>query len=263
MLIDFHTHMFPAKLAQKALESLSKTCKSPYYTDGTVTGTTRCLNEWGVTAAVVMNIATKPSQQTTVNNWAASIQNKNIYCFGSVHPDAPDAVQEVARLKVLGLYGVKFHPDYQSFFVDEERMYPIYDAISSLGLPVLFHAGADPLSPNLVHAEPKALAKIAELFPKMKIIAAHMGGMGRCDEVEEYLIGRNMFIDTAMASYFCPPEQFARIIRKHGTDKIVFGSDCPWSRANEGLRYLEKAKLNGSDMDKIMYQNALRILNKS
>lgn len=261
MLIDIHTHMFPDKLAPKALESLSKICKSPYYTDGTVAGTRNSLKEWGVTAAVVMNIATKPNQQTTINNWAASIQADSLFCFGSVHPDAPDAIDELARIKELGLYGVKFHPDYQNFFIDEERMFPIYDAISSLGLPVLFHAGADPLSPNLVHAMPKSVAKVAGLFPKMKIIAAHMGGMARYDEVEEFLVGKNVYIDTSMSSRICSLEQFKRIIRKHGSERVLFGSDCPWSRPIDELQFLLTAKLRDYDYENICGRNVINLLN--
>jgi predicted TIM-barrel fold metal-dependent hydrolase len=261
MLIDIHTHMFPDKLAPKALSSLSKTCKSPYYTDGTVKGTVSSLKEWGVTANVVMNIATKPSQQTTVNNWAASIQDDHLFCFGSVHPDAENAIEELARIKALGLYGVKFHPDYQDFFIDEERMFPIYDAISSLELPVLFHAGADPLSPNLVHAPSKSVAKIADMFPKMKIIAAHLGGMNRYDEAEEYLAGKNIYIDTAMASRTCSPEQFARIINKHGADHVLFASDCPWSRSIDEFDFLQGVKMSDDDREKICYRNAMRLLN--
>ena len=94
---------------------------------------------------MAMNIATKPTQQTVVNNWAASIDDPTIYGFGSVHPDAPDALDELQRIKDLGLYGVKLHPDYQGFLIDDPKMFPIYDAISSLGLPVTFHTAGTPL----------------------------------------------------------------------------------------------------------------------
>ena len=80
-------------------------------------------------------------------------------------PDAPDALDELQRIKDLGLYGVKLHPDYQGFLIDDPKMFPIYDAISSLGLPVTFHTGWDPLSPDLIHATPQAVAKVVKLFP--------------------------------------------------------------------------------------------------
>ena len=172
MLIDTHIHMFSEKIAQKALTNLSNICKSPYFTNGTLPDTKEKLQDWGVDAAIAMNIATKPSQQTIVNNWAASIDDPVIYSFGSVHPDAPDALDELQRIKDLGLYGVKLHPDYQDFFIDDPKMFPIYDVISSLGLPVTFHTGWDPLSPNQVHATPQAVAKVVKQFPHMTMIAA-------------------------------------------------------------------------------------------
>jgi predicted TIM-barrel fold metal-dependent hydrolase len=261
MLIDMHVHMFSDKIAERALTNLARTCKTQYYTDGTVDGTGRKLREWGVDLCAALNIATKPKQQTTINNWAASIQSPSILCFGSVHPDAPDAIEELERIKSLGLYGVKLHPDYQNFLADDKKMYSIYEAISELGLPVTFHTGRDPLSPDLVHASPSAIAKIAEDFPRMKIIAAHLGGMMMSSEVEELLAGKNIYFDTAMCSMLCPLEQFERIVDKHGADRILFASDCPWSRSCDGVKYIERTKISSQNKDLIYYKNAVDLLN--
>jgi uncharacterized protein len=261
MLIDMHVHMFADRIAKRALNNLARICKCPYYTDGTVDGTSEKLREWGVNFCAAMNIATKPSQQATINDWAASVQNQSIRCFGSVHPDAPDALDELQRIKALGLCGVKLHPDYQDFFIDDKKMFPIYEAISALELPVTFHTGRDPLSPNLVHASPAAVARTADLFPKMKIIAAHMGGMAMYSEVEELLAGKNIFLDTAMSAMLCPPEQFERIVNKHGSEHVLFASDCPWSRSCDELRYIEKTHLSSSDKENIYWRNAARLLN--
>lgn len=260
MLIDMHIHIFPDKLAPKALANLSQICKSPYFADGTAAGTEKQLREWGVTGAAAMNIATKPSQQAAVNNFAASVNGDFFHCFGTVHPDAPDALEELARIKELGLYGVKLHPDYQGFFIHEKRMFPIYDAIASLGLPVLFHTGWDPLSPDKVHAPSEAVARVVRQFPKLTVIGAHMGGMNRYDEVEEFLAGNNLYIDTAMSSQYCSPEQFARLIKKHGADRVLFGSDCPWSRSSDEFRFIEAAPLTDDEREKIYFRNALRVL---
>ncbi len=260
MLFDMHVHIFPDKLAPKALHNLSQICKSPYYADGTAAGTERQLKEWGVTGAAVMHIATKPSQQKTVNDWAASVQGEFYHCFGTIHPDAPDALEEVERIRKLGLYGIKLHPDYQGFCIDEQRMFPIYDAAAALGLPILFHTGWDPLSPDKVHAPSEAVARMVKQFPKLTVIGAHMGGMNRYDEVEEFLAGTDLYIDTAMSSHYCSPEQFARLIKKHGADRVLFGSDCPWSRSCDELRFLEEAPLTDGEREKIYYRNAMRLL---
>lgn len=94
------------------------------------------------------------------------------FCFGSVHPDAEDWPEALQYIKNAGLRGIKMHPDYQDFFIDDKRLFPIYDAIAALELPVTFHAGWDPLSPDCVHASPAAIKRVAKLFPKLKIIAA-------------------------------------------------------------------------------------------
>jgi len=261
MLIDMHVHMFSDQIAERALNSLARICKCQYYADGTVDGTSKKLREWGVDICAVLNIATKPAQQSIINDWAASVQSKSIRCFGSVHPDAPDAIDELQRIKSMGLCGVKFHPDYQGFFIDDKKMFPLYEAISELGLSVTFHTGRDPLSPTLVHASPAAVAKTAALFPHMKIIAAHLGGLAMYSEVEELLAGKNIFLDTAMSARFCPTEQFERIVNKHGSEHVLFASDCPWSRSCDELDYIEKTHLSRSDKENIYWRNAASLLN--
>lgn len=260
MLIDMHVHMFTDKIAERALGNLAFICKSPYYTNGTADGTAEKMSEWGVDLYAVVNIATKPTQQTTVNNWAASIQSKGILCFGSVHPDAPDAVEELCRIKRLGLRGVKLHPDYQGFFIDDRKMDAIYDAISELGLPVTFHTGRDPVSPNAVHASPAAVLKTAQRFPKMKIIAAHLGGMAMYDEAEELLASKDVWLDTAMCARFCPTEQFERIVTKHGSERVLFASDCPWSRSCDEFQYIERTRLSSSEKENIYWRSATDLL---
>ncbi len=262
MLIDMHVHMFPDPIAKRALERLSHICRCQYYTDGTVDGTSRKLRDWGVTACAALSIATKPAQQASINNWAASIQSEHIHSFGSVHPDAPDAVDELQRIKSLGLCGVKMHPDYQDFFIDEARMFPIYEAISELELPVVFHTGHDPSSPKFLHASPAAVAKVAALFPRMKIIAAHLGGMAMFKESEELLAGKNIFFDTAMAAPMCPPEQFERIVNRHGSERILFASDCPWSRSCDEFEYIERTGLSSAEKENIYWRNAAELLRK-
>ncbi|MBC8584614.1 amidohydrolase family protein [Youxingia wuxianensis] len=262
MLIDFHTHAFPDKLAGKTLPMLSKTSGgAPYYTDGTENGTRTKLDAWGVDLAVVLHIATRDGQQQTINNWAKSIQHGKLLCFGTIFPDGADAIDELYRVKELGFYGVKLHPDYQKFFVKEEKYFPIYETLAKLELPLTFHTGWDPVSPDVVHAPPKDVALVAKAFPNLTIIAAHMGGLNRYDESEKYLAGiPNVYLDTAMSSVYCNPEQFERLIRKHGIDRVLFATDCPWSTPEAELALLNRTGLTKEEKEKIMYKNACRLL---
>ena len=191
---DTHMHFFPDKLAGKALPKLREISKCETYSDGTRQGTLDNLAAWDCSGGMVLHIATNAHQQTSVNNFAQESQHGNLYCFGSVYPFADNALEEVARVKEMGLYGLKFHPDYQEFMVADEAALPIYAQAERLGLPVAFHTGRDPLSPDLIHCPSDQLAKVADMFPKLTIIAAHMGGMDMPDKAAKYLAGkRNVY----------------------------------------------------------------------
>ncbi len=141
MIIDFHVHTFPDKLAPRVIPKLSEAAGIEPQTDGTINDTLEKMKEWGVDRAVILNIATAPTQQNTINSVAAENNHLPLYTFGSVHPDGEDKISELKRIKELGLYGIKMHPEYQQFYVDDEKALPIYEECSALGLPIVFHAG--------------------------------------------------------------------------------------------------------------------------
>ena len=133
MIIDFHTHCFPEKIAQRAIMGLSYNSGAiAPNTNGQLDGLVEVMDKDGVDISVVLHIATNERQQHSVNDFAASIQNERIISFGSVYPDAPDVLEELERIKELGLLGVKLHPEFQNFYVDDEKMKPIYKKISEL-----------------------------------------------------------------------------------------------------------------------------------
>ena len=261
MIIDMHVHVFPEALAKRALGDVGETSHMPPVTDATVQDTRQKLNGWGISAGVLLHIATKPGQQRKINQWAAEIQDDFFYSFGSVHPDDPDSIPELTRIRELGLHGVKLHPDYQNFFANDKKVYPIYEAIQDLGLPVTFHAGWDPVSPEVCHTPPHDVAEIARRFPRMTIIAAHLGGMDACDEVERHLVGlENVYLDTSMSYLFCKPEQTRRIIQNHGHERILFASDCPWSLPTKQIALIDSLGLSTQALEHIYFRNAQRLL---
>lgn len=263
MLFDMHVHMFSDKIAEKALSHLALLFGHPPMTNGTVGGTEQKMKGWGVTSCTALNIATKPGQQRVINDWAASVQTDSVFCFGTVHPDAADAAEEVARIAELGLHGIKLHPDFQAFSIDDPKMYPIYEVASSLGLPITFHVGRDPDSVKVPYATPSGIARVSRLFPNLKIIAAHMGGARMSDEVEQTLAGKNVYLDTSLSNVFCPPDQFIRIVKKHGSERILFGSDCPWQSPLEEFKWIEALGLSSTDRENIYWNNAAHLLKLS
>ncbi len=260
MLIDFHTHAFPDALCPRAVQKLAATAGEAPRTDGSLDDTRRVMRLHGVDRAVLANIAVSPSSQRSVNNWAGEVNGGEFIAFGSVHPDSPDWEQELDRIAGMGLRGIKLHPDYQGFFVDEPRMYPLYRHAAGLGLAILFHAGVDIGYPEPIHATPEGIRRVVLDLPGCRFIAAHMGGFRCWDGVEELLAGLPLCFDTAFCEGHLDREQMLRIIRKHGAENILFGSDLPWSDVDREYGFIKSLGLSREQEDGIFYKNALRLL---
>jgi len=261
MLIDFHTHAFPDAIAGKAIDKLSHASGGlEPHTAGTVASLKARLQADQVDRAVVLSIATNPGQQTKVNDFAASIdQDPALTAFGSVHPDSPEALEELERIKAMGLKGVKLHPNYQDFAADEERMIPIYRKISSLGLITLFHAGWDYGFPPPYGGTPDKL-RVALRYLDTPVVAAHWGGVNCCEQVLEYLCGTPVYLDTSFGYAMLPRYYALKILEKHGTDRVLFGTDTPWHTAPMELRLLGSLGLTEAEMEAITHKNAERLI---
>ena len=260
-LIDFHTHAFPARLAERAVNKLSLDSGGLYpQTDGTVSGLQAVMDRDGVDMAVVLSIATNPHQQIAVNDFAIELNRQpNLVAFGSVHPDAPNALEELERIKAAGLKGVKLHPEYQGFYVDDQKMRPIYRKISQLGLITTFHAGEDYGFAPPYHAAPDHLLNALKWFDT-PVVAAHWGGAGFYGQVLEKVCGENLWFDLSFG-YGAMPKHFAQsILDKHTPDRLLFGSDLPWHRPNWELRLLETLNISPEDREKILWKNAATLL---
>lgn len=261
MIIDTHIHAFVDKVAEIAIPKLAKVSGLEPTTDGTVNSAIDLLDKDGIDYGVVLPIATKPTQQQTINNWAKDIYKNKIISFGTVHPMAEDVLDEIDRIKEMGLKGLKLHNDYQKVFIFDEVNLKVYKRLEELGLPVVFHMGYDPVSPKVHRAMPYDLLWLHEKFPKLKIIGAHMGGVNAWESVYFYLAGvDNIYFDTAFVGGRIPEDLYAKIIKKHGADKILFGSDLPWSSPSAEKKIIEKLPLSSEDIDKIFYKNAVDLL---
>lgn len=261
MVIDFHTHAFPDKIAPMAMDKLSFASGGlKPQTDGTLESLKEEMAKDKVDIAVVQSIATNPTQMENVNNFACELdKDSKIYAFGSVHPDAPDALCELERIKDMGLKGVKFHPEYQGFYVDDEKMKPIYKKISSLGLITLFHAGHDYGFNMPYHCMPDNILGALKWFDS-PVIAAHWGGVGCGEEVIKKLAGRDVWFDLSFG-YGTMPKGFAQtIVDKHTPQRLLFASDMPWHRPSWERRLIETLDISDEDKEKIYYKNAATLL---
>jgi len=266
MIIDFHTHCFPDTLAPKALNSLKDHALQSYRfpcTDGTLSGTESHIKMQGVDNAVVCNIATNVRQQTNVNSFAINIAktSKRLYSLGSLHPDSDNKQEEMQRLKSAGIRGIKIHPDYMGTNIDDPKFEEIFVLCCEFDFFVVTHAGLDPVSPDNIHATPNMIRSVIKKFPSIKLIAAHMGGFSLSQEVLEILVGQDVWLDTSLSA-LRPNERsnLIRILKEHDPDKLLFASDTPWSFEKEELEFIYSAKLTDELTDKILYKNAIKLL---
>ena len=264
MLIDFHTHACPDVIAPRAMATLSQASGGMMpATDGTVTGLRASMKRAGVDLSVMLSIATNAHQMRSVNDFAASLNGKDgILSFGSVFPFAPDALEEAERVKALGLKGIKLHPDYQGFSADDERLFPLYKKISSLGLVTVFHAGQDYGFPPPYGGTPDKLLRAFRHF-ESPVVAAHYGGLNMGEEVLSLLAGHGFYFDTSF-SYAQMPRYYAeRILEKQGAEHMLFGTDTPWHTPEEELRLLRALGLSGAEWEAVTHGNAERLLGLS
>ena len=260
MIIDFHVHGFPDELARKAVPFLAEQAKVPARLNGTLEDIRKSMKKSGVDHSVVLSIATKPEQTKKINSWSSQAQAEDITVFGSIHPDYSGWKEELKRIKELGIKGIKYHPDYQQFYVDEKRMFPIYETAFDLGLIIVFHAGLDIGLKPPYHCTPERLLKVARSFPGGNMVAAHMGGYGYWDDVEKFLVGEDIYFDTSYSLGYIDDEQAIRIVRMHGYRKILFGTDSPWTDQSEEVDKIKRLDLREEELNAVLGGNAVRLL---
>lgn len=266
-IIDAHVHTFPDRIAPSAVGKLAQISGITPATDGTVGDTLTKMDQYGVDRAVLLNIATAPKQQNTINNSAHALEGEEwkgrFLSFGSVHFLAEDALSELERIQALGLKGVKLHPDYQGFMIDDPRLYPIYEKCAELGLVIVFHAGWDCYSPDLIHAVPEASRRVLRQFPELKVVLAHFGGLNQWKEVGRWLIGENVWLDTAMCATYAEKKEIEHMIRSHNPEQVLLGSDCPWENPQRSISFVLDMDLSTQQKEQILSGNAKKLYDLS
>jgi uncharacterized protein len=260
-ILDFHTHVFPDSLAARAVATLSEAADGVApECDGTVAGLLRLMDQFGIEKAVLASIATKPPQSEKILEWSLQVRSEHIIPFASVHPDAPDVAGEVQRAAAAGLRGIKLHPLYQSFNVDDPRVFPLYDAIQESGLPLLIHAGYDIAFDEEDQAAPRRFVPVIANFPRLKMVMAHFGGWRLVGEFLETLVGKDVYIDTSFAAGYCTDAQVREMLARHDTQRIVFGSDAPWGGMRKQIGFVENLPTTDAVKERIFYGNAAVLL---
>lgn len=280
MIIDIHTHAFPDSIARMAIQKLEHASHTIPFTDGTYSGLLRSEQEAGVDLAVVQPVATSPRQVIKINDYAAQINEtydgKGIVSFASIHPDFDGWKKELSRISSLGFKGIKVHPVYHCTDLDDIRYLRIFDRAAELGLIVLTHSGTDVGSPELVHCTPQMVRHVCDAIGDFTLIAAHMGCWKDWSEVPDLLADTSVYLDTSFSTgylhplekdYYSPDELklldeqgFLRLLSAFGPDRILFGTDSPWSNIRESLDFIRALPVSEEDKKKICGLNAQKLL---
>lgn len=268
MTIDFHTHVFPDKIADKTIDALAKKASIPPFSNGTVAGLVEKMDRSDVSVAVNLPVVTNPSQFDSVNRFASVInsefadKDKKIVSFAGIHPACEDIEGKMSWIKSAGFLGVKIHPDYQETFFDDERYVSILECAKELDLIVTTHAGFDGGYPDApIRCTPDRARRVIERVGHKKLILAHLGANELIDDVIENLCGLDVYFDTAYVLRFTEKEKFLKLLEKHGEDRILFASDSPWSDIAGDVRILKSFSLGKTTEDKILGENARKLLN--
>ena len=272
-----HTHIFPDEIAAAVIDKLSRVGRTPAFTDGTLSGLFKSMDAAQINQSVVLPVATNPRQVEKINSSAAELNEVDgIISFGCVHPDYSNYREELSRLKNRGLKGIKLHPVYQDTNLDDVKFLRILDRAAELGLIVVTHAGLDIGFPGVVRCSPQMIRHVVEEVGDFKLIAAHMGGWKNWSEVLEVLGGTKIFIDTSFSTGAIVPRsdchwqakdlklldeaKFMRFVEVFGADRILFGTDSPWTSARSSIDFIEALPLTEDDRNKILGRNARRLI---
>lgn len=271
MIIDIHTHTFPDKIADSAIAHMEKDIVKGQGFEvkcariPTLKGLSESTKKAGMDLSVVCPVATNTRQPEKINRLSAELNERmdetKVFHFGAVHPDCENYKEIIDDIVAMELKGIKLHPDYQNTFFDDEKYMRIVDYAANKGLGIIVHAGEDVGLPDTIHCTPDMVLNLWRHIQPDKLILAHMGGWRLWDEVEEKIIGLPVYLDTAVVLNRLFPvklenEQFLRMVKNHGADKILYGTDSPWYNQMQALEDFDNSGLTKADKELILGENA-------
>lgn len=267
MIIDFHTHIFPDKIAKPTIDMLAENSDARAYTSGTRESLLESMREALVDISIVLPVVTRPGQYASINRFAREVTTEeyqpgeaHLVSFGGIHPETDNYKREIDEIASMGLLGIKLHPDYQQLYIDDIKYLRIIDRAAEKGLIISVHGGRDVGIPGDIHCTPKRVLNLLKQVDPDKLVVAHMGGFDCWDQVEDSLVGRKLYFDTGYSLGIMPDDQFLRIVRAHGGDKILFATDSPWSGQKESIACLKNIGLKTEEEHAIFSDNAVKLL---
>ena len=260
-VINAHCHIYPEKIASKAVEGIRDFYDLNMSLNGKTDDLIRDGNNVGVVHYLVHSVATTPKQVKSINEFISDEVNAHpdlFTGFGTLHPDSDDIEGDFNHLLDLGLKGVKLHPDFQLFALNEKRAFDMGEVINDGDVPLLIHCGDFRYN----YSNPEQLIPFLDKFPDLTVIGAHFAGWSMWEEATRQLAGRkNLYVDLSSSLYALSSQTANELIHAYGTDRVLWGTDYPmWESVSE-MEYFDKIDLTDNERSMILYENAAKLLN--
>lgn len=257
---DVHAHVFPQKIAEKAVASIGGFYGYNMECDGLVDTLIRRNAEIGIEKAVIHSVAVSPRQVASINAFIAESQNAHpeaLVGFGTIHALCEHPEEIVEECIRLGLHGLKIHPDMQRFALDSKEAMEMFAAIEGK-LPIIIHTGDS----RYEFSNPFRMKTVAEAFPRLTCICAHLGGWSEWEDAQALAKYDNIYVDTSSSLYALSPDKAASLIRGFDGGHVLFGTDYPmWDPEGEIKRFMV-LPLTDAEKENILWNNAERLLGK-
>ncbi|MCZ4500291.1 MAG: amidohydrolase [Marmoricola sp.] len=262
MIIDAHAHVWPDKIAGPALTA-NPVPGLVARGDGTVGGLTADMSRSGVALSCCLGIANQARQVERVNEFVAGLVSETRFGFGTVHVDL-SVEENLASLRRHGVRAVKLHPLFQDFALNDPRLWAILEAFGS-DIAVITHVGEGGDAHTNSLSSPAMIRDIARQFPDLRLMACHFGGYKILDDAEEMLAGTDVVLETSWPPTLTTlrPERVHALIKKHGAERVVFGSDWPMTSPAEEIAAIEALGLTDDETKSVLGGTMARILDLS
>lgn len=176
--------------------------------------------------------------------------------FVRVNPNEGEPVLEEIDMRVRsqGWKGIKLHPTLSAFPLVDTQTFPVFEKAKELKVPILVHTGSETFT------SPAQVALVAEIYPEVTVIMAHMGSPWLVKE--SILVAKrrdNVVIDTSIQPN---PTLIREAVRAIGAERVLFGSDLPFQDQYLELKKLERADLTEDELRWIRGDAIAKILEK-
>ncbi|MBQ8907097.1 MAG: amidohydrolase family protein [Clostridia bacterium] len=261
-VIDAHCHIYPEKIASRAVNGTDTFYGLSSFGEGTVRHLLGVGEESGIDGYLVQSVATTPHQVSSINRFIA--EEVNLYRgkmvgLGTLHPDSADILGDVEEIEALGLHGVKLHPDIQRFRADDDACAEIYALCEKKGLPILMHAGDH----RYDYSNPNRLAPVLASHPALCMVAAHLGGWSVWEDAKEKLSGfSNLYVDTSSSFPFLMEGEAREIIEAFGVSHVLFATDYPMWHPKGEIEYLLRLGFTDEEYKMLFSENAKAVFGK-